>query len=331
MQENEQLMNYLRIATSLNEILDSGSSWYSTDRSQEMKEFVVHPLSLKQILFNCSLESVDQLIGILKKEEVSFHISPRVFVVKDEDSGTSVKVTLDSLVIDDELENSVPIIHKPVSTTIRNLFKLTLSAEIQGQINSSTSPMKIEEAVFQIKNSLSIADDLMPVELMGAVEGKFPDKPSRILNSLRIDLNGNAYNIYLLMKETNDGFIGFSAAVPGFTMESDKFSLEKLIGALEERISAASEEPFYPSFELSRLLKSLIFQLEFKKHRELKGPLLSEHNLSLLLDNGIVTESEDEIILSSDMTVDILKRKKSELDVLVRKEVDNWLETEVQL
>lgn len=318
---SSRINNYLLAVAGLPETVESGSAWLSAGTDQSMRNFTVAPLSLRQILFNTNLKDRGQLEAALKAEGIEYSFLRKVYAPED----TAQTITeIDLLQLPDgNITGKLPELDSYVTgrITVRSLFKLSLMSECIEHYRNSGTVMKVEDAVFGIKNALSVADDFMPQEIMQMVEGRFPSDPGRILGELQLDEN---YHTYVLMKESSDGFIGFHSIIPGFRAENSKDAFSSFLLRLSGELKGLESSALYADLRLSRILKSLIFQMEFKKQRELGRSLLSSDTLELLRSENIIDETGEKPEIRQTLNAAIMKRMKSEVDSRIGEAVKAW-------
>lgn len=321
MDKNTSLLRYLSRAVKFPEIIETGETWISAESEQKSVKYAVVPLSVRQILFNTGIDNREELESRLASLQVPFSI-----VTKDvtDGSGKISDFPIEVLVITDDakLHNlEIPVLEYEDGRSVRDLFKFTLNAECIEHLNTHGSVMKIEDAVFGIKNVISIADDFMPHEIMGMVEGKFPSNPEEFVDQNRI---GNG-QVFILMKETPEGLKGFHSILPAFTLAGSNSTFDNFMSRLKEEVSNLESSDFYDEFQLSRLLKTLIFQLKTRNRRELKGPLLAESSIKLLQSADIIEREGDTVKVKESIKHEDLEAIRTGIDGKISSFVSKWL------
>ncbi len=328
MNPQERLSNYLGVLSKAQGLIDSGTTWVASGSEQGQKHFVVVPFSVKQILFNTGIGNREELNAILDSAGIKHSFDKKTFKSgENKDVDTEIEV-LELLEATGEKEPPAPGSRPGSELSVEELFLLTLCAECNEHFSAKNEIMKIEEAVFGIKNTLSIADDFMPHGIMGMVEGAFPSDPAEFVELNQFSGGGD---VFILMKESEDGFAGFYAIVPGFRPSSGALTFGDLLGRLKTAIEELSRKPFFGEFEFSRLLKTLIFQLDFKKQRVLKGPMLQSANLKLLESRGLLEERDGTHQLKQTVESSELKKMKVKADSSVLDSVREWHRTVITL
>lgn len=329
MDTRTRLSTYLSAVCELPEIIDSGSAWVSTRSEQSMKDYAVVPLSVKHINFNTGISDQAELESVLDDLGVEFNILDRKFELAGTgDQKISLK-TVNLKNYSDSIEHAVTQLFPDCrKTTVEGLFKLAMYRECMDFRSEKHEVMKVEDAVFGIKNTVSIADDFMPGYIMGMVEGRFPERPEDYLMGLQ---PGDTGQVFLMMKESGDCFAGFYGILPFFHAGSNSPGFGHLLERLKTCVEDLTEREFYGEFELSRLLKLLIFQLEFKKNRILKAVNLDESSISILESSGVIRKSGDVYSVEEHLSPADLKKMKAHTDEAVKSEVNKWLDGEVEL
>lgn len=318
MDHKTRLSIYLSIVSGLPEVIASGSAWIATDSQQGMRNFVVVPMSVKQLMFNLMIDSESELENTLNELNFTYSIERREYSTGE--SGDEVLETRVVVIEKQGLAMDLPVFGSG-KITIHDLFKLALCSECSDYFARNKKSMTVEDSVFGVKNPLSIADDFMPHEIMGMVEGKFPDQPENFVSDLQVAENAP---VFVLMKEGQDGFAGFQCIIPGFKLRKEEFAFPDLMEKLGKEIDDLSGSEMYPLFELSRILKTLIFQLEFKKRREIGSSLLSESKLAILREKGIIVLEGDRALINPELDSAKLKLIKEETDSKIKERVRDW-------
>ncbi len=174
----------------------------------------------------------------------------------------------------------------PQMITVKNLMNLIIFLYVREQQKRDNAPVKMEDALFFLKNSAMIPDDFMPEHLMGNVEGSMTIN-SEILRKEFQFLPGKIC-IFLFLENTS---ARYSKVRYLFTPESlrlnEDLEVSTLIDKLKGSFSELQADPRYQDFEDSRLLKTLIYQIEVRKNREVKKPFFTPEKVERLIQLGI--------------------------------------------
>jgi hypothetical protein len=174
----------------------------------------------------------------------------------------------------------------PQMITVKNLMNLIIFLYVREQQKRDNAPVKMEDALFFLKNSAMIPDDFMPEHLMGNVEGSMAIN-SEILRKEFQFLPGKIC-IFLFLENTS---ARYSKVRYLFTPESlrlnEDLEVSTLIDKLKGSFSELQADPRYQDFEDSRLLKTLIYQIEVRKNREVKKPFFTPEKVERLIQLGI--------------------------------------------
>lgn len=260
-----------------------------------VKRCIFAPWSLVAVSSNTGVpvEEVEKIVGSFD----SFTI------VELQEDGKSTKV----IVTDVELENPASVYgHSSLKQlSVSSLMTLHVLQFIQVRVAETKSPVKIEDAIFDLKNSLLIPDDFMPSHLMGMVEGisEFSVKELRDLYSI-IEGVTSIY-FYQECKEGDNGRIRYLYPSSSGSIEGS-LENEKIREVLAESFKSIQNEKSYVDFINSRLIKTLLYNMQKKNSRELKRPIFNPVNIKVLEGYGIVEHKDGSSFVKETVTVDQL-------------------------
>lgn len=328
MNPRTRLSMYISAVRGFPGVVDSGTSWISSGTEQSMKDYAVVPLSVREILFNTGIKNRKGLDTSLQQLNVRYSIAEKHFRTGVNGSG---EIGCEVVEMEDETvfpEFAAPEFPHPERVSVETLFRLALFRECLDFQSTNHELMKVEEAVFGIKNTVSVADDFMPGYIMGMVEGGFSGKYEEFLRDLQLN---DSSPVFILMKETGTEFAGFYSILPFFKINSQDHSFHYLLGKLKVAVDELPKLEFYGDFEFSRALKTLIFQLDFKKNRKLRKSMLNESGISALKRRSIIEEDGDGYRIPDQYSSKDLKEMRSQTDSTVMEGKGKWLKSEITL
>lgn len=216
------------------------------------------------------------------------------------------------------------------SPRVINAMNLHVYQFLTGRLGESDQPVKIEDAIFDLKNSLFLPDDFMPEHLMGMVEGiSFPP----VIEAKRaFQIMPGITSIYLYPEWKSDGFgrVRFLYPSPSGVPEKT-VSNEAIREAISGSFRQLSTDSRYREFEQSRLLKSVVYNMTQKKSRELRRPVFDPRKVAALDALGIVEKPGDVPKIREEVSVkdleSIIDRAKQAGSALARE----WHESDIEL
>lgn len=213
---------------------------------------------------------------------------------------------------------------------VSSAFNLHVYQFILSQAREGRGPVKIEDAIFDLKNSLMLPDDFMPEHLMGMVEGE---------TALSIDQVRKAYeivpgktSIYLYPEQKKQGFgrVRFLYPASSFSL-ADPVSNETIRDAISASFGGLSDDPRFGKFESSRLLRSVIYNMERKNSRILRKPVFDSRKIGILEKMGIIDTSGDTTKVRDGVSADDLRSMVEEAGIQTRHLAHEWLESKIDL
>ncbi|WP_188680862.1 hypothetical protein [Thermogymnomonas acidicola] len=181
----------------------------------------------------------------------------------------------------------------------------------------SRAPARYEDVVFDTKNDLFLADDFMPPSVMKSVDTDEPREWKKILQELSI--RGQP-TIVVLPDGTVVPFSRIHAG--GLGKEGVAERIRKSMADLER------SEPYW-HFTVSRLLRSVLFELERRGRQELTKPMFTKEKARPLIEMGIVADAGQRLLVvkGQDEIREEMERQLAE----VRKLARGWLDSKVTL
>ncbi len=188
-----------------------------------------------------------------------------------------------------------------------------------------------EDAIFPVKNSLVLADDFVPRELMVMVEGSNdydaaniirniqPFPPKRSLLGLGGDEDGKIKKWKYLVP------LGF----PGDKEPGKIFN--SLMEFFEVEISKMESSPWYSNFIFGRITRSVVYQLSRKNKRILTPPLFPDYYIKILSDHDLVDLDRKPPEIRKDRDLDSLRNINQEAEKLSSMLAEKWLDENIQI
>ena len=254
--------------------------------SSEHTTWILAPWSLDSISINCGLP-VEEVTRILKS-------MPEVEIALQDDGTGQISIVkwrgAESLSY--PIESSL----RESGRKIRDFINLHVYNYLLERTGTESRPVKLEDALFDLKNSVMLPDDFMPDYLMGNLEGEDIPAADYVLKNLQ-PFSGRT-DVYCYFESTDKGPCGlaylFAASTePGRVIGNQE--IEKIIG---DSFRSLSRDPDYVHFELSRYLKTLLFNFQRYESNELRRPLPPPHIIEIMKRNGIIAESNGKYSLS---------------------------------
>lgn len=275
--------------------------------------YFVSPFSLKNIALNMGIRDYERLESLLTSNGINYSKEKK-------DVGNGLIIEIIKIENENDHENELSL-SMPLEMKVEDLFILNLMVESFNYHREKRKSMPVEDAVFQFKNEISIADDLMPPGVMAMVEGRFPDDPAKIVEKIQ---SNSLPPLFVLMKENQDGFVGFHSILPSLRYNYSSLDQEKIRKALFCEISDAERMPFMNDFNISRTLKGIIFQLEVRKKREF--PLIvNDDTKRVLEESGLIILSGRNVKIPDGLKIEEIKERKKLVDENLHKKIERWL------
>ncbi len=285
-----------------------------------VSQSVLAPWSLRAISANTGVET-DEVRRILE-EKGDF----RFREVKSENLSITIAETNNELA-----SNKIPIsMETGESLSVSSLMNLHVLQFVQEKSSETGRPVKIEDAIFDLKNSLFLPDDFMPEHLMGMVEGEASFNEDEVRKAYAIKEGLTSIYFYQESKETGFGRIRFlyPAASGSFNNVPSNEKVRELIGT---SFSSIQGEKSYLDFVNSRLIKNVIFNIEQKKTKELKRPIFDPRKIKTLEEMGLVERNGDSASIKEEITLETLKEIYSNAKTAGQEMAKKWLSTKIKV
>lgn len=285
------------------------------------KEFIVSPWDIWQIAINSGAEDLEEVRAVLLDLKDSFSLE------RNADNFEILKLTAGRIPDTHQVSGSNE--QKESSYTVEDAFKWYMHYKVQLLSENGSKPVAISDGVFAIKNELFLPDDFVPPVMMEMVEGSKLVDVKKV--AMEIQPSGQKNAIFVLGKHDNGKFIepdSFYANPNAGNVPPNPADLGNKILKSFERLQQTDE---YRKFLLSRVMRNVIFTVETKKKRELGKPMFDQGKLEILEKNGLVTISDGKGTVPDDMTVEKLKKVKSDAEVAASNVSTNWMNSAIEL
>ncbi|MEM0157533.1 MAG: hypothetical protein QXN26_05670, partial [Thermoplasmataceae archaeon] len=150
--------NYLMETFSIRNIMEKIQT---RDRAKGPATWILAPWSLDSISINCGL-NVEDVIRTLDS-------MPEADIVSRNMDGSSISVVIWSGTEPPSSSAELPA-HEP-GRRVRDLINLHIYNYISARTANENKPVKLEDALFDLKNSVMLPDDFIPDYLMANIEG----------------------------------------------------------------------------------------------------------------------------------------------------------------
>ena len=199
----------------------------------------------------------------------------------------------------------------PQMITVKNLMNLIIFLYVREHQRKNNAAVKMEDALFYLKNSTMIPDDFMPGHLMGNVEGSMTIS-SEILRREFQFLPGKVC-IFLFPESPSSRYSRIRYLLtPESLILNEEPDNSALIELLKKSFSEIQTDPRYQDFEDSRLLKTLIYLIEVRRTREVKKPYFTPEKAQRVIQLGIpIIDSK---IPENISTADIKARRENKMN-----------------
>ena len=283
--------------------------------SSELTTWILAPWSLESISMNCRLP-VKEVTRILESV-------PQVEIATQDHGAHKISVVR-WLGSEPPSYPSVSSLQQP-GRKIRDFINLHVYNYLLERTGKESRPVKLEDALFDLKNSVMLPDDFMPDYLMGNLEGEDIPTSDYVMENLQPFSGRTDVYCYFEPSHKGPGSLAYLfAASPEPGMVNDNKEIEKIIG---DSFRSLSRDPDYVHFELSRYMKTILSNIQRHSSSELRRPLPPPHILESMKSMGIIAETNGRYSVSEGISVEHLKgmleTEKNAAKVLSAK----WLES----
>ena len=219
--------------------------------------------------------------------------------------------------------NSSNSISADMKRTVSGIMNLHILSYIQDRQKITDKPVKLEEALFDLKNGVMLPDDFMPVYLMGNIEGSETQvEPCEIAREIQPFNDVAAIFCYFEHSSQRTGTLAMLYAATNFIIPLTREEMRK---KLADSFRKLQEYPDYGDFEMSRILNQIIFNREKRHTDELRRPYPKQEYISRLMELEIVQKMEERYLLNPEMPTEKIKQIRDELKKKASVLAASWL------
>ena len=319
MDKKNQILRYLNDTYSIRNVLETFPPLNPDEPGTGNS--VLGPWSITSIWANTGIPENEVLEEL---EEVS---GARVENVKVDGTSAHVLRMGESLGVQ---AHAFPETHEVSKISISEAMNLHMFQFALMKVGEKDRPVKIEEAIFDLKNGVFLPDDFMPPHIMGMVEGNISLAPVEVASSYA--LHGNVQLLYLFHEKKGNSIgrarfiyparLEFNPELPGNELIRKK---------LADSFASIRTNEKYLAFENSRLLKAVIYSMESKNTRELKRPVFDQRKISVLEALGIAERTPESAKIKDNVSLEQLKDMFSTLKLLGEELSQEWLSSTITL
>ncbi len=319
MDKKNQILRYLNDTYSIRNVLEAFPPLNPDEPGTGIS--VLGPWSITSIGANTGIPENEVLEEL---EEIS---GARVENVKVDGTSALVLRMGESLGVQ---AHAFPETHDVSKISISEAMNLHMFQFALMKVREKDRPVKIEDAIFDLKNGVFLPDDFMPPHIMGMVEGNISLAPAEVASSYAI--YGNVRLLYLFHEKKGNSMgrarfiyparLEFKPELPGN---------EQIRKKLADSFARIRTNKKYLAFENSRLLKGVIYSMESKNTRELKRPVFDRRKISDLESLGIAERTPESAKLKDNISLEQLKDMYSTLKLLGEELSQEWLNSTITL
>ncbi len=198
------------------------------------------------------------------------------------------------------------------------------------KVAQNDRPVKIEEAIFDLKNNAFLPDDFMPEHMMGMVEGDLAMSTEGIHRAFLLNSDVRILYLFHELKGNSAGRVRFIyPAKANFSVPiPENGRIREILAA---SFSGLRENEKYKDFENSRLLKTVLYNLETKNSRELKRPAFDPRKIRILETLGLVEKTGDAAMIRDSVSAGQLKTNYNMMKKHGEELANEWLHSKVDL
>lgn len=214
--------------------------------------------------------------------------------------------------------------------SVSQLMNLHVLQFATSKVSAEDAPVKIEDAIFDLKNTVFLPDDFMPEHLMGMVEGDADFTQDEIRGDYAVVDGLTSMYFYQEQKNDGNGRVRFIyPSLSGAIKEAP--SNESIRELISKSFSTVQSEKSYVDFVNSRLIKTIIFNIEQKNSRELKRPIFNPGKIKILENMDLVEKSGDKAFIKQSVSIDTLKEIYSKAKEDGQKLAEVWLSSKIEV
>ena len=262
----------------------------------ESGTWILAPWALESISLNCRLP-VEEVIRYLKSV-------PEV-EIETQDYGDD-KISVARWTGSEPPSDPAVMPLRDPGRRIRDFINLYIYNYLVGRTGIENRPVKLEDALFDLKNSVMLPDDFMPDYLMGNLEGENIPRTDYVMENLQ-PFSGRT-DIYCYFESSHKipgGVAYLFAASPEPGSVNGNQGIEKMIG---DSFRSLSRDPDYVHFELSRYIKTILFNIQRYRSSELRRPLPPPRILEIMKSKEIIAETSGKYSVPEGISAEHLER-----------------------
>ena len=300
--KEDSFLDYVRACRNCPSLVEAGNTFSLADDS--MRHYSVEPFSSRQIdaIFPGMLSKIESILTNLPELSAS-------------------EIIVQFLTHGDFRWDPVPA-KIPETISRSDLIKLALYLVILEKHDTSCR-VKADEAIFTIKNAASIPDDFMPTAFMEMVEGRKISDYFRVFRDLQPSFSTCLFPL-LKMGESGPISVDSLVTVKGMISLNKDIQSSSLIQRIASEFNSFKESELYKSFILGRSFRSIIFNLERKKNREIRKPLFNSESINSLLEIDMIEERDGSYFLKDEIDISKLKTMSSDYEKRNHEIADKW-------
>ena len=280
---------------------------------------VLAPWSVDAVRINCNVNEDDVLnvIGNIDSLQIQ-RITARtesfdMIVSRSEVFPVNVKVEL---------------VHLNREMEISKIMNLHAFQFLLKKVSESDRPVKIEDAIFDLKNNVFLPDDFMPENLMGMVEGDFNGFINQVRDSMQFS-NGLT-ELYIFPEKKGSGFGRVRYLYPSRSLEIlEPPANDRLRSVIMTQFSITQGDERFKNFESSRVLKNVLYNIEQKKTRELKKTVFDGRKIEILDSLGLITNIDGVFRVKDEVSTERLRQLQDEAKRKGHELAESWLKKKV--
>ena len=298
----DSFLDYVRACRKCPRLIEVGDTFSLADGS--MQHYSVEPFSSRQIdaIFPGMLSKIESVLTNLPELSAS-------------------EIIVQFLTHADFSWEPVPA-EIPEMISRSDLIKLALYLVILEKHDTSCR-VKADDAIFTIKNAASIPDDFMPTAFMEMVEGRKISDYFRVFRDLQPSFSTCLFPL-LKMGESGPISVDSLVTVKGMISLNKDIQSSSLIQRIASEFNSFKESELYKSFILGRSFRSIIFNLERKKNREIRKPLFNSESINSLLEIDMIEERDGSYFLKDEIDISKLKTMSSDYEKRNHEIADKW-------
>jgi hypothetical protein len=220
--------------------------------------------------------------------------------------------------------------HKLDQLTVAEIMNLHMFRFVNEKVSVDNRPVKIEDAIFDLKNNTFLPDDFMPEHIMGMVEGDLSMSLEEIHKSFALNSEIRLFYLYHEQKNNAPGRVRF--IYPANTVFNTELPANEVLREkLTSSFAALRSNEKYVDFENSRLLNTVIFNIDSRKSRELKRPVFDPRKIAVLETMGLVDNTSGTARIKDSVSLDQLKEKRNVLKKRGKELALEWFGSKINL